>query len=91
MRAWYWHLTWATARSRLGQGYELDAIAAAILGGTSTLGGVGTVFGVLIGSLMATLSNGLQILDTPPAWQPIVKGIVLVLAVLIDVYFRKNR
>ena len=75
-----------------GQGYELDAIAAAILGGTSTLGGVGTVFGALIGSLiMATLSNGLQILDTPPAWQPIVKGIVLVLAVLIDVYFRKNR
>lgn len=75
-----------------GQGYELDAIAAAILGGTSTLGGVGTVFGALIGSLiMATLSNGLQILDTPPAWQPIVKGVVLVLAVLIDVYFRKNR
>ena len=75
-----------------GQGYELDAIAAAILGGTSTLGGVGTVFGALIGSLiMATLSNGLQILDTPPAWQPIVKGVVLVLAVLIDVYFRKSR
>lgn len=75
-----------------GQGYELDAIAAAILGGTSTLGGVGTVFGALIGSLiMATLSNGLQILDTPPAWQPVVKGIVLVLAVLIDVYFRKSR
>ena len=62
-----------------GQGYELDAIAAAILGGTSTLGGVGTVFGALIGSLiMATLSNGLQILDTPPAWQPIVKGLSLI-------------
>jgi D-xylose transport system permease protein len=75
-----------------GQGYELDAIAAAILGGTSTLGGVGTVYGALIGSLiMATLSNGLQILDTPPALQPIVKGIVLVAAVLMDVYFRRSR
>lgn len=75
-----------------GQGYELDAIASAILGGTSTLGGVGTVPGALIGSLiMASLSTGLQMLDTPPALQPIVKGIVLVVAVLADVYFKKNK
>lgn len=75
-----------------GQGYELDAIASAILGGTSTLGGVGTVPGALIGSLiMTSLSTGLQMLDTPPALQPIVKGIVLVVAVLADVYFKKNK
>jgi D-xylose transport system permease protein len=75
-----------------GNGYELDAIASAILGGTSTLGGVGTVPGALIGSLiMSSLSNGLQILDTPPAYATIVKGIVLILAVLADVQFRKNR
>lgn len=75
-----------------GQGYELDAIASAILGGTSTLGGVGTIPGALIGSLiMTSLSTGLQMLDTPPALQPIVKGVVLVVAVLADVYFKKNK
>jgi len=74
-----------------GQGYELDAIAAAILGGTSTLGGVGTVFGALIGALiMSSLSNGLQLLNVQPAWQYLLKGIVLVLAVLADVTFKKK-
>lgn len=75
-----------------GQGYELDAIASAILGGTSTLGGVGTVFGALIGSLiMTSLTTGLQMLNVQPAWQYLVKGIVLVLAVYADVAFKKNR
>jgi D-xylose transport system permease protein len=75
-----------------GQGYELDAIASCILGGTSTLGGEGTVFGAMIGSLiMASLTNGLQILNVPSSWQYVVKGIVLILAVYTDVYFKKNR
>ncbi len=75
-----------------GQGYELDAIASAILGGTSTLGGVGTVFGALIGALiMSSLSNGLQLLNVQPAWQYLLKGVVLVLAVYADVSFKKNR
>ena len=75
-----------------GNGYELDAIAACILGGTSTLGGVGTIFGAMIGSLiMASLTNGLQIMNVPAAWQYVVKGIVLVLAVYADVYLKKNR
>ena len=75
-----------------GAGYELDAIAAAILGGTSTLGGVGTVFGALIGSLiMTSLTNGLQMMNVPPYWQYIVKGTVLVLAVLLDVYFKRSK
>ena len=66
-----------------GEGYELDAIAAAILGGTSPLGGVGTVFGALIGSLiMSSLTNGLQILNVEAAWQYLLKGIVLVLGSL---------
>jgi D-xylose transport system permease protein len=74
-----------------GQGYELDAIAAAILGGTSTLGGVGTIFGALIGALiMSSLSNGLQLLNVQPAWQYLLKGAVLVLAVLADVTFKKK-
>jgi D-xylose transport system permease protein len=75
-----------------GQGYELDAIASCILGGTSTLGGEGTVFGAIIGSLiMASLTNGLQILNVPSSWQYVVKGIVLILAVYTDVYFKKRR
>jgi D-xylose transport system permease protein len=75
-----------------GEGYELDAIASAILGGTSTLGGVGTVFGALIGSLiMSSLTTGLQMMNVEPHWQYLVKGAVLVLAVYVDVYFKKNR
>jgi D-xylose transport system permease protein len=75
-----------------GTGYELDAIASCILGGTSTLGGIGTVPGAMIGALIiASLSTGLQMMNVAPAWQYVVKAIVLVLAVLADVYFKKNR
>ncbi|MFN2272164.1 MAG: sugar ABC transporter permease [Anaerolineae bacterium] len=75
-----------------GQGYELDAIASCILGGTSTLGGVGTIFGAMVGSLiMTSLGTGLQILNVQAAWQKLAKGIVLVLAVYVDVYFKKRR
>lgn len=75
-----------------GYGYELDAIAACILGGTSPLGGVGTIFGAMVGSLiMASLTNGLQIMNVPAAYQYVVKGIILVLAVYADVTLKKNR
>ena len=75
-----------------GQGYELDAIASTILGGTSTLGGVGTIFGAIIGSLiMASLTSGLQMMNVPAAWQYILKGVVLIIAVYADVYLKKNR
>ena len=75
-----------------GAGYELDAIASCILGGTSTLGGVGTIQGAMIGALIiASLSTGLQMMNVAPAWQYVLKAIVLVLAVLADVYFKKNR
>jgi len=74
-----------------GYGYELDAIAACILGGTSPLGGVGTIFGAMVGSLiMASLTNGLQIMNVPAAWQYVLKGVVLVLAVYGDVYLKKR-
>lgn len=74
-----------------GSGYELDVIASAILGGTSTLGGIGTIPGAMIGGLiMASLSTGLQMLNAPPAATYVIKGVVLVLAVLLDVYFKKK-
>jgi D-xylose transport system permease protein len=75
-----------------GTGYELDVIAACILGGTSPLGGVGTIPGVLIGALIiASLTTGLQMLNVAPAWQYVVKAIILVVAVFIDVYFKTHR
>jgi len=75
-----------------GTGYELDAIASCILGGTSTLGGIGTIPGAMAGALIiASLSTGLQMMNVAPAWQYVLKAIVLVLAVLADVYFKKNR
>jgi D-xylose transport system permease protein len=75
-----------------GTGYELDAIAACILGGTSTLGGIGTIPFALVGSLiMASITNGLQVMNIGPAWQYIVKGVVLIIAVFADIYFKRNR
>lgn len=75
-----------------GEGYELDAIASAILGGTSPLGGVGTIFGALIGALiMTSLTTGLQMMNVAPAWQYLVKGLVLVVAVYADISFKKNK
>jgi D-xylose transport system permease protein len=74
-----------------GGGYELDAIASCILGGTSTLGGIGTIPGAMIGSLIiASLTTGLQMMNVAPAWQYVFKAAVLVLAVLADVYFKKK-
>jgi D-xylose transport system permease protein len=75
-----------------GTGYELDAIAACILGGTSPLGGVGTIQGALIGALIiGSLTTGLQMMNVAPAWQYVVKAVILVAAVLVDMYFKKNR
>jgi D-xylose transport system permease protein len=75
-----------------GAGYELDVIASAILGGTSTLGGVGTIPGAIIGGLiMASLSTGLQMMNAPAASTYVIKGAVLVLAVLLDVSLKRDR
>ncbi len=75
-----------------GNGYELFAIAACFLGGTSTLGGEGTIVGAMIGALiMASLTNGLQIMNVPAAWQYVLSGMVLVVAVMIDVRMKRNR
>lgn len=73
-----------------GEGYEMDAIAAVVLGGTSMLGGEGMLAGSIIGAvIIGILSNGMNLLGFKSAWQYVVKGIVLVIAVLID-YFKKK-
>jgi ribose transport system permease protein len=72
---------------QLGQSYELDAIAAVILGGTSFVGGIGSIWGTLIGALIiAVLTNGLILLGVTDVWQYIVKGLVIIGAVALDRY-----
>ena len=74
----------------LGVGYELDAIAAAVIGGTSLSGGIGTIWGTIVGALIiGVLNNGLDLLNVSAYWQTIVKGSIIVVAVIIDE--RKNR
>ncbi|MCF7941879.1 MAG: ABC transporter permease [Spirochaetia bacterium] len=74
-----------------GQGYELDAIAAAVIGGTSTTGGVGKLTGTIIGALMIqVISNGLDMINVPSYWQQIVKGSIIILAVFIDMRSRNK-
>ncbi|MDP8171714.1 ribose ABC transporter permease [Pasteurella skyensis] len=76
-----------SANGNLGMGYELDAIAAVILGGTSFVGGIGTIVGTLIGALIiATLNNGMTLMGVSYFWQLVIKGAVIIVAVLIDKY-----
>ena len=71
----------------LGQGYELDAIAAVVIGGASLLGGRGSVWGTALGLiLIQTLNNGLDILLVPAYWQNVIKGVLIVAAVAVDVW-----
>ncbi len=75
---------------QLGTGIELDAIAAAVIGGTSFNGGVGTVWGTIVGALIiGVINNGMDLLNISPFMQQVVKGTIIVLAIIIDE--RKNR
>lgn len=68
-----------------GQGYELDAIASCVIGGTSLLGGVGSIPGAILGALvMASLDNGMSMMNMEAFWQPIIKGAILLFAVWVD-------
>lgn len=76
----------------LGQGYELDAIAAVVIGGASLMGGRGSVWGTALGLLLIqTLNNGLDILLVPSYWQDVIKGVLIIFAVAVDVWTAKRR
>jgi len=75
-----------------GEGYELDVIASVVIGGTSMMGGEGGVYGTLIGALLiGVISNGLNLLGVQPYWQMIVRGSIIILAVLMDKMKRRFR
>lgn len=80
-----------SAQPALGQGYELDAIAAVVIGGTSLAGGSGTILGTLIGALIiSVLANGLRIMSVPQEWQTVITGAIIILAVYVDMLRNRN-
>jgi len=81
-----------SAQPTAGVGLELDAIAAPVLGGTSLFGGVGSVGGTLVGAfIMGVLSNGLNLLEVSAYYQRVIKGVVFILAVMLDLYTKRRR
>lgn len=80
-----------SAQPNAGMSYELDAIAAVVIGGTSLSGGRGKIMGTVLGAIIiGVLNNGLVLLNVSPFWQQVVKGIVILLAVIIDKSNRKG-
>lgn len=80
-----------SAQPNAGSGYELDAIAAVVIGGTSLSGGRGSIWGTVMGAvIIGVLNNGLVLLNVSPFWQQVVKGGVILIAVVIDRIGNKN-
>ena len=81
-----------SAQPTYGQGYEMDAIGACFIGGASAYGGVGTVAGTIVGAiLMGVINQGMSIMGIDANWQKVVKGLVLLLAVIFDVLSKKEK
>ena len=81
-----------SAQPNAGLGYELDAIAAVVIGGTSLSGGRGSVAGTVLGCLIiGVLNNGLFLLNVSPFWQQVIKGVVILIAVALDKMSSKER
>ncbi len=80
-----------SAQPAEGAGYELDAIAAVVIGGTALTGGEGSIFGTIIGAfVMSVLINGLRIMSIEPEWQIVITGTILVVVVYIDILRRRQ-
>lgn len=80
------------ATPQAGTSMELDAMAAVYFGGASTSGGIGTIMGAIVGGLvMGVLNNGMSILGVGVDWQQAIKGLILLLAVVLDIYNKKKK
>ena len=81
-----------SAQPTYGQGYEMDAIGACFIGGASAYGGIGTVPGVIVGAtLMGVINLGMSIMGIDANYQKVVKGLVLLIAVIFDVVSKKEK
>jgi ribose transport system permease protein len=81
-----------SAQPALGAGYEMNAIAAAVIGGTSLSGGEGTILGTVIGAfIISVLTNGLRILSVPQQWQTVITGLIVIGSVYLDVLRRSKK
>jgi ribose transport system permease protein len=82
----------SAAQPTLGQGYEMYAIAAAVIGGTSLRGGRASIFGAVIGAVtIQTIFNGLTVMGVPDQWQKVVLGVVVLVAVFVDIMRRGGK
>lgn len=82
----------ASAQPTYGQGYEMDAIAACFIGGASAYGGVGSVAGMVVGAvLMGVINQGMSIMGMEANYQKVVKGVVLLVAIIFDVMSKKEK
>ncbi|MBB4065637.1 ABC transporter permease [Gellertiella hungarica] len=80
-----------SAQPALGLGYELDAIAAVVIGGTSLSGGRGTILGTIIGAfIMSVLTNGLRSMGVQEEWKIVVTGVIIMVAVFVDIILRRR-
>ncbi len=81
-----------SAQPTYGQGYEMDAIAACFIGGASAYGGIGTVVGMVVGAtLMGVINQGMSIMGIEANYQKVVKGLVLLIAIIFDVLSKKEK
>jgi ribose transport system permease protein len=81
-----------SAQPNAAAGWELDAIAAPVIGGTSLFGGVGSIGGTIVGAfIIGVLGNGLNLMGVPSYYQQVIKGLVLILAVVVDLINKRRR
>ena len=86
-----WSARLGSAAAMLGAGFEMDAIAAVVIGGTSMSGGVGTVGGTFIGVLIiGVITNGLNLMGINSFWQDVFKGLIIMAAVVLDIYRKRK-
>ena len=86
-----WSARLGSAAAMLGAGFEMDAIAAVVIGGTSMSGGVGTVGGTFIGVLIiGVITNGLNLMGINSFWQDVFKGLIILAAVVLDIYRKRK-
>ena len=82
----------ASAQPTYGQGYEMDAIAACFIGGASAYGGIGSIMGMVVGAtLMGVINQGMSIMGINANYQSVVKGVVLLVAIIFDVMSKKEK